>query len=268
MVTAPERFPDFNHPSEKGIHDMLKHSNSKLSAGRSNREQARPSNVGDVERILSVGAGTLLALTGFSTLGRSPLKSLLGMGLGAALLYRGASGWCGLYAALGIDHDRDREGSQAALSSGEGIRVEKSIKIAQPPEEAFRFWRDLNRLPQVMSHLESVQVIDSKRSHWIAKGPLGTSFEWDAEIIEEKDGEMISWKSVGESPIATAGSVHFKPVDDEQGTEVRVLLRYAPPGGGLGDTVARLLGDAPEQQIEQDLKKYAASVGGAASGQA
>jgi uncharacterized membrane protein len=52
-----------------------------------------------------------------------------------------------------------------------------------------------------------------------------------------------------------AGSVHFSPAP-EGGTEVRVIMRYSPPAGKLGDAVAHVLGDDPDRQIADDLRRF------------
>lgn len=136
-----------------------------------------------------------------------------------------------------------------------GIRVDRVVTIEQPPEEVYRFWRNLENLPKVMNHLESVQQIDNQRSHWVAKGPAASKIEWDAEVIQDIPNEMISWQSVGDSTVYTAGSVHFMPAPGNRGTEVKVSLQYDPPGGSLGATVAKLFGKEPSQQITEDLRR-------------
>src|SRR4051812_22284164 len=82
---------------------------------------------------------------------------------------------------------------------GGTTQVKKSIIINRSPEELYRFWRDFENLPRFMNHLESVRVLDDKRSHWVAKAPAGTSVEWDAEIIEDRPGELIAWRSLAGS---------------------------------------------------------------------
>jgi uncharacterized membrane protein len=37
---------------------------------------------------------------------------------------------------------------------------------------------------------------------------------------------------------------------------VRVELRYAPPAGRLGSTLAKLFGEEPEKQIQADLRAF------------
>jgi len=57
----------------------------------------RTVNVGETERVVSVIAGGALALWGLAR--RSPLGIALAAA-GAALAYRGATGWCPVYAQL------------------------------------------------------------------------------------------------------------------------------------------------------------------------
>lgn len=149
--------------------------------------------------------------------------------------------------------------SDNAALRGEGFRVEKSVHVNQPPDALYRFWRDFENLPGIMSHLQYVRVDDPRRSHWVATAPAGGTVEWDAEIIDERPPALISWRSVGDADVDTVGSVRFRP-DDRGGTEVRVALAYVPPAGVLGAVVAKLFGEAPDQQIEDDLRRFKAAM--------
>jgi uncharacterized membrane protein len=141
------------------------------------------------------------------------------------------------------------------LGGSRGVIVEDAITIYRPVSEVYAYWRNLENLPRFMEHLEEVRVIDRLRSQWAAKGPLGSTVEWDAEIINDIPPTLLSWKSVGESDVVSAGSVRFKPVG-EQATEVRVKLQYDPPAGKVGATVAWLLGEDPQKQIAEDLRRF------------
>jgi uncharacterized membrane protein len=225
-----------------------------------NWEHLRPSeridtgvNVGRTERIVSGVAGA--ALIGYG-LGRRRLRALL-FPLGAELIRRGVTGRCRINRALGRNSaaEEGRSSPIASLEHGEGTRIEQSIVISRPRDELFHFWRQLNNLPRFMDNLESVTVLDHRRSHWVAKGPVGTRVEWDAEIHNEIEDEIIAWRSLPGSQVDQAGSVHFTPAHNG-GTEVRVVMRYAAPAGKLGDAVAHLLGDDPERQVADDLRRF------------
>jgi uncharacterized membrane protein len=131
--------------------------------------------------------------------------------------------------------------------------VRKSITINRPQEEIYAFWRDFENLPRFMNHLISVSVLDERRSHWVAKAPAGRTVEWDAEIVEEKPNELIVWRSLPGADVRNVGAVVFEPATGGRGTVVRVDLRYDPPGGKVGATIAKLFGEAPEKQIPMDL---------------
>ena len=119
----------------------------------------------------------------------------------------------------------------------------------------YSYWRNLENLPRFMDHLEEVRVTDRFRSHWVARGPLGVHVEWDAEIINDIPPTLLSWKSVGQSDVVSAGSVRFRPAG-EHATQVHVKLQYDPPAGKFGATVAWLVGDDPQHQIAEDLRRF------------
>lgn len=204
-------------------------------------------NVSESERVGSFFGGLALLIAGLMR-GRF-LGRVLAV-LGGYLAYRGMTGRCALYRYLEINHAAERPG----VPDNVGINVEKTIRVERPAPELFAFWRKLENLPRIMPHIESVQETGINRSHWVVRGPAGSHLEWDAEIITEHPGEMIAWQSLPGAEVQNAGSVWFKPVNGA--TEVKVALQYNPPAGSLGAAVASLLGESPEQQLEQDLGRF------------
>lgn len=208
-------------------------------------------NVSDWERLLSGVGGGALALYGLSRRDLSGLALAIGGGL---LVARGMTGHCECYQALGVS-TAEKHGPATSVAAGHGVKVEKTVTINESPEKLYQFWRKLENLPQFMKHLESV-TSNGNRSHWVAKGPLGVKVEWDAEIINEQENELIAWKSLEGSTVDNAGSVHFTPSSSGRGTEVKVTLKYDPPAGKTGAFVARLFGKAPEQEIKEELRCF------------
>jgi uncharacterized membrane protein len=149
-----------------------------------------------------------------------------------------------------------RSGARRSVSGRREIYVTKTITINRSPEEVYRFWHNFENLPRFMSHLESVQVTGERRSHWKAKAPAGMTVEWDAEVIEDLPNELIAWRSVEGADVPNSGLVRFKAGPAGQGTELRVELRYHPPGGRLGAMIAKLFGEEPEQQVKGDLRRF------------
>jgi len=213
-------------------------------------------NVAGVERWASALGGAALAALGIERSVRD--RSIGGAMLAAAgttLIYRGATGHCPVYAATGIS-TADEQDTKHALGGSRGVNVEEAVTIARPAAELYNFWRNFERLPSFMDHLVSVRRVDDRRSHWVAKAPAGRTVEWDAEIIEDVPNEMISWRTVGDADVISAGSVHFTAQPSGRGTKVRARLQYAPPAGRLGAAVAWMFGEEPSQQIREDLRRF------------
>jgi uncharacterized membrane protein len=209
-------------------------------------------NVADRERLLSLLGGSALGLYGLSRL------SLGGLALAAAggfLAYRGVSGHCPLYRALDVSTVPPM-GPAASIRAGHGVKVEESITINRDAATLWRFWRHLENVGRFMRHLERVEEHDGRRSHWVARGPLGAPIEWEAEIIHEKTNELIAWRSVDDSQVDTAGSLHFRELPHGRGTELRVSLKYDAHTAQLAEPLARLLGASPRQTIREDLRRF------------
>jgi uncharacterized membrane protein len=208
----------------------------------------REVNVGKAERIASAIGGS--ALIGYSIKNRSKTGVVLAL-LGAGLLYRGASGQCEAYRTLGINTAEKSDGNEVARD----VHIEQSITIGSSPKELYRFWRNLENLPQFIEDLESVTSIDDSTSHWVASGPGSKKVEWNAEIYNEKENQLIAWRSLAGSDIANAGSVHFEEALGGRGTYVKIVLNYNPPGGKAAALFAKLFGKEPGQLVEHNLKR-------------
>ena len=135
------------------------------------------------------------------------------------------------------------------------VHIEKSISIDKLPAELFSFWRDFTNLPLFMRNLDSVTILDATRSHWVARGPAGTQVEWDAEIFNEIENELIAWRSTENAEVVNAGSVRFEKAPKGHGTFVRVTMNYNPPAGNVGASLAQLMGAEPGQLIKEDLRR-------------
>ncbi|SEG78225.1 Polyketide cyclase / dehydrase and lipid transport [Thermomonospora echinospora] len=144
---------------------------------------------------------------------------------------------------------RRREGGEHAME------LHAAITINRPRREVYRYWHDFTNLPRFMAHLESVEVKGKTRSHWKVRGPVRWSIEWDAEIVEDLPDELIAWQSMSRADVPNAGAVHFADAPGERGTELRVNLAYDPPAGKVGAAFAKLLGEHPEQQVRDDLRR-------------
>ena len=200
------------------------------------------------ERMVSVGVGAFLLSSGLNNLTRRPIKGLLRTLVGGYLVYRGVSGHCPAYSAVG---------KTKGVSHTPAINIRTGLIVNKPKDEVYAFWRKLENLPLFMKHLGSVTEIDAKHSHWEAEIPGGIGrIKWNAEIVKEEEGHLIGWQSIPNSTINNAGKVSFKEALGGQGTELEVVISYHPPAGELGAGIARSLNPVLEKMIRQDIMNF------------
>src|SRR5690349_12908058 len=145
---------------------------------------------------------------------------------------------------------------QLSTNGSQGVHAKASCVVNRTPEEVYGFWRDFENLPRFMKHLESVEDRGDGRSRWVAKGPAGSNVEWEATIIADVPGEVITWRSLEGSDVDNAGAVRFERAAGGRGTIVKVNIEYNPIGGVIGAAVAKLFGEEPEQQMDDDLRRF------------
>ena len=131
----------------------------------------------------------------------------------------------------------------------------RAIVGEAPPERVYDVGRMRVNLPRLLSHVERVDALDRTRSRWTVKGPAGARVSWDAELINDKPGEVIAWRTTDSMLVNHAGSVTFEPAGND-GTRVRVSLQYDPPGGRFGHAVASLVSADAGSQVAHDLGEF------------
>ncbi len=207
------------------------------------RNDTQPlTNIGDVERVGSVALGMVFVMAG---LRRHSLAGRTAAAVGSALVARGVTGRCPVSARL----------ARRLESYRRPVRVVEAMQVSVPPAEAYRAWRDLERLPRFMKHITSVTTVDGT-SHWTAQFSGLPPVEWDAEIVRDVPGEVLSWRSRNDDqPLENSGSVTFFDLGP-RGTGLRVEIGYYPPAGPLGQAVARLFSPVTERQVREDVRRF------------
>lgn len=154
---------------------------------------------------------------------------------------------------------RQRSGNDQAdhaVDATGAIRIRKSIAINQSPEACYRFWRNVENFPRFMKHVDEVHVLDATRSHWRVSAPLGRHVEWTAELASDVPSQQLGWHTLPGAEIDHAGMVRFVPAGSGRSAIVEVDFSYRPPLGKAGSRVAKLFGEEPSQQVEDDLRRF------------
>ena len=145
------------------------------------------------------------------------------------------------------------------------ISIVKTIRINARVEDVYRFWKDLENFPDFVHSVESVRKLDEKRSHWILRGPFGIHVEFESESTEEKENELLRWKSREGGGLTkgmkSEGELRFVPVEDGKATDVHVKLDY-----GFPNRVAEKIGAViksvgyPDRQFNRGLREIKESI--------
>ena len=223
-----------------------------IEMGVTAMEDLEEVNVGVAERGVSVTLG--VALIAFAASRRRPFSSLMLAAAGAWLAHRGITGRCVVYEELDMGTAEDDDEERLDAGSHDDLSVEVAITIGRPVAEVYAFWRRLENFPLFMKSILSVTERGGS-SVWVARGPAGETWEWEAEILEDRPRELLVWRSRPGSEVHHHGAVRFQEAPAGRGTEVRVGIEFLPPGGIAGRVVARLARRLPERHVEEDLRR-------------
>jgi len=182
------------------------------------------------------------------------LKGASGSGAGLAILGTMVMALAGGYLIY-----RRREGHGLLEDRGVGgsgeVTIKRKIIVNRPLEEVFNFWRDFDNFPQFMKHVDSVTKTGKMVSHWVARAPGGKRVEWDSEITEIKENELIRWRSLSGSDVHNEGRVIFRRVP-EGGTKVEVEFTYHPEERTARSGFSKFLNFLTTHYIKGDLWRF------------
>ena len=130
----------------------------------------------------------------------------------------------------------------------------ETVTINRPPQELYAFWRDPTNLVRVMDNIASIEPIDADRSRWTVKAPAGREVSWESVIVNDIPGKEITWRSAPGADVDNSGRIEFHDAG-ERGTVVRAVIAYDPPGGVIGQLIAKLFQREPRIQARRDLRR-------------
>ncbi|RKG48986.1 SRPBCC family protein [Corallococcus sp. AB011P] len=172
---------------------------------------------------------------------------------GGALLYQGLQSQRRALSSVARKARRALTGGEAR--HGQLIEVEHTLTVGRPVEELYRLWREPSTLSRLMEHFAEVTPTAGDGRHFRIHGPLGREVSWDSRLVEERSPEFHSWESTEDSPVKTRGWVRFRPAPDG-GTEVTLHQAFSPPGGALGEALAKRMRGVPAMQVRKVLRSF------------
>lgn len=156
--------------------------------------------------------------------------------------------------SLSGGHD-DAPVSASKTAKPDRALLAEAVTINKPARELYDFWRDPANLLEVMDNVSSIETLDATHSRWTVKAPAGREVSWESIITKDIPGEEIYWQSAEGADVKNSGRIEFRDAGS-RGTVVRATIAYAPPGGTIGQFIARLFQREPRIQTRRDLHRF------------
>lgn len=126
---------------------------------------------------------------------------------------------------------------------------EHTVVVDRPITTVYDQWTQFESYPRFMDNVESVKQMDDAMTHWRVNVG-GVAREYDAEILQQKPGEIIEWRSV--SGPEQGGRVTFLRVDPER-TRVTLRLDFEPHG--VTERVGEAVG-VVSSSVQDSLERF------------
>lgn len=205
------------------------------------------------EGVLPLKSRGLLAGGGFlALLGLKNWRSFIGLGMagvGSGLIYSGLKN-------NGVFED-DFKRRVLNTQLGEAQRLTASIVVERPVDEVFEAWSECSNLALCMKGIDAVERINSTQWHFKAGAPQSKFFvEWNAEVVEHIDNELLAWRTMPGSDINHEGVVEFHALPDGLSAEVHCTVVFLPPAGKLGEKLSEMTGDLGNRMLGEELERF------------
>ncbi len=102
----------------------------------------------------------------------------------------------------------------------------ESAMVDATPEDCYRLWRDVAKLPRFLSFVASVEQTGERWSHWVGRQGDEKTVGWDADLVEDEPMRALTWQPLAHGPEAVAVAVRFDPTSGGRGTLVRLNLKH------------------------------------------
>jgi len=136
------------------------------------------------------------------------------------------------------------------------VKEQATFTINKPADELYNMWHAVENSPKWMESIRGVTITGDKTSHWVMGLPSGRQLEWDAEWTEEDPGKRLAWRSIGDTPVPSAGQIAFEPAVSGRGTVVRVNQEFLLPGGKVAAALGGLFSRTPGGFVRENLRHF------------
>jgi uncharacterized membrane protein len=97
--------------------------------------------------------------------------------------------------------------------------LQKKLTINAPAQQVFAYWADFRNFQQFIPIIESIEIIDDRRSKWVIQAPLGNKVTFESLITVYEPDRNLTWKS-SHSGGQAKGEMRFIELGDNTGVEL------------------------------------------------
>ena len=73
--------------------------------------------------------------------------------------------------------------------------LHKKLTINASIQQVFAYWADFRNFQQFIPIIESIDILDDKRSRWIVQTPLGHKVTFESHITAYEPDNNLAWES-------------------------------------------------------------------------
>jgi uncharacterized membrane protein len=130
-------------------------------------------------------------------------------------------------------------------------KVQDSIEVQVPVQQAYNQWTQFEEFPKFMDGIQSVQQLDETHVEWVAE-IRGESRQWTTEITEQQPDEKVAWKTI-DGEVRNDGVVTFEQLGNNQ---TRVNVEMDVESESTPENVAGDLLGVVRDQVHGDLERF------------
>jgi uncharacterized membrane protein len=121
-------------------------------------------------------------------------------------------------------------------------RATQTLSISASADELFGFFRDTTNFQRVLRNVVDFQPQGERAVHWKVPGPDGQVLELDAQLTEERPGELLRWTPATDGGTPTELEIRLRPSPAGTGTAVTMRLEPQPAKAAAATPVGAIAG--------------------------
>lgn len=137
----------------------------------------------------------------------------------------------------------------------DGKRIAGHITIQRSAADIYAAWSGLAGITQFVETLDNVSRSSGNTLRFHGRVD-GEEYAGEAQILNEEPNRLIAWRTADAASVPTAGSITLRELPFRRGTEVKVVIDYIPPKGGLSQRWDKIMGKDPRVFLKLALFRF------------